>query len=131
MEQFLQALAMALLAVILALTLGKQGQDMAALLSIAACCMAVVIAVNYLKPVMDFLRRLEALGNLNGGLVGILFKAVGIGVVSEIASMVCADAGNASLGKALQILASSVILWLSIPIFTTLIELIQKIMGEI
>jgi stage III sporulation protein AD len=131
MEQFLQALAMALLAVILALTLGKQGQDMAALLSIAACCMAVVIAVSYLKPVMDFLCRLEALGNLNGGLVGILFKAVGIGVVSEIASMVCADAGNASLGKALQILASSVILWLSIPVFTTLIELIQKIMGEI
>ena len=113
MEQFLQASAMILLAVILALILKKQGQDMAVLLSIAACCMAAVIAVNYLKPVMDFLGRLEALGNLNGGLVGILFKAVGIGLVSEIASMVCADAGNASLGKVLQILASSVILWLS------------------
>lgn len=122
---------MALLAVILALTLGKQGQDMAVLLSIAACCMAMVVAMNYLKPVIDFLRRLEALADLNGGLVGILFKAVGIGVVSEIAGMVCADAGNSSLGKALQILASSVILWLSIPVFTALIELIQKILGEV
>ena len=131
MEQFLQASAMILLAVILALILKKQGQDMAVLLSIVACCMAAVIAVNYLKPVMDFLGRLEALGNLNGGLVGILFKAVGIGLVSEIASMVCADAGNASLGKVLQILASSVILWLSLPVFTALIELIQKIMGEL
>ena len=131
MEEFLQASAMILLAVILALILKKQGQDMAVLLSIAACCMAAVIAVNYLRPVMDFLGRLEALGNLNGGLVGILFKAVGIGLVSEIASMVCADAGNASLGKVLQILASSVILWLSLPVFTALIELIQKILGEL
>lgn len=131
MEQFIQACAMALLAVILALSLGKQGKDMAALLSIAACCMAVIISVSYLKPVMDFLRRLEALGNLNDGLVGILFKAVGIGIVSEIAGMVCIDAGNASLGKALQMLGSSVVLWLSLPIFTALMELIQKILGEV
>jgi hypothetical protein len=45
--------------------------------------------------------------------------------------MVCADAGNASLGKVLQILASAVILWLSLPVFTALIELIQKILGEL
>ena len=77
----------------------------------------------------DFLRQLESLGNLNSQMVQILFKVVGIGLVSEIAAMICSDAGNASLGKSLQILGSAVILWLSIPVFQTLLELIRQIIG--
>lgn len=131
MEQFLQAAAAVLLAVILSLALGKQGKDMAVLLSIAVCCMVIAIAVRYLEPVMDFLEQLEALGELNGEMVGCLFKVVGIGILTEIAAMVCADAGNGSLGKALQLLGAAVILWLSIPVFRALIDLIQGILGDV
>ena len=131
MEQFIQASAMALLAVVLALSLGKEGKDMSALLSMAACCMIVIIAVRYLQPVVDFLHRLEMLGDLNGTMTGTLFKVVGIGMISEVTGLVCSDAGNASLGKALQMLGAAVILWMSIPIFNALIDLIQKILGEV
>lgn len=128
MEQFLQAAAAVLLAVVLCLTLGKQGKDMAVLLAMGVCCMVMVIAMRYLEPVVEFLEKLEFLGDLNGEMVGSLFKIVGIGILTEIAAMVCTDSGNGSMGKSLQILGSSVILWLSIPILTALIELIQDIL---
>lgn len=131
MAQYLQAAGAVLLAVVLTLTLGKQGKDMAVLLSMAVCCMVMVIAARYLEPVVDFLERLEALGNLNGEMIGCLFKVAGIGILTEIAAMICTDAGNGSLGKALQLLGAAVILWLSIPIFTALIELIQGILGDL
>ena len=52
-------------------------------------------------------------------------------MITEMAGMICSDAGNGSLGTALQLLASAVILWLSVPVFTALMNLIRQIMGEI
>lgn len=127
----MQASAAALLAMILCLMLSKQGKETGILLSLAVCCMICVIALRYLEPVMDFLNQLEDLGGLDSNMVTILLKAAGIGFLSEIASLVCADAGNSSLGKSLQILGSAVILWLSIPLFRGLLELIQQILGEV
>lgn len=120
-----------MVASVLGLALSKQGKEMAALLTIGICAMVLLAAITFLEPVLELLRQLESLGNLNSEMVQILFKIVGIGLISEIASMICADAGNASMGKALQILGSSVILWLSIPVFQALLELIQQILGDI
>ena len=101
------------------------------LLTMAVCCMVAMIAISYLEPVLDFLRELETLGDLQGDMLGILLKAVGIGLVSEIAGLVCTDAGNGSLGKTLQMLGSAVILYLSLPIFTAMLELIREILREL
>ena len=119
-----------LLAVVLGLSLGKQ-KDIGVLLTMAVCCMVAMIAISYLEPVLDFLRELETLGDLQGDMLGILLKAVGIGLVSEIAGLVCTDAGNGSLGKTLQMLGSAVILYLSLPIFTAMLELIREILREL
>ena len=119
-----------LLAVVLGLSLGKQ-KDIGVLLTMAVCCMVAMIAISYLEPVLDFLRELETLGDLQGNMLGILLKAVGIGLVSEIAGLVCNDAGNGSLGKMLQMLGSAVILYLSLPIFTAMLELIREILREL
>lgn len=131
MGMFWKAAGAVLIAVVLGLALGKQEKDFSMLLTLTVCCMVMVIAVTYLEPVLDFLRELEALGDLQGDILGILLKAVGIGLVAEIAGMVCADAGNGTLGKQLQLLGSAAILYLSIPIFSALLSLIQEILGEL
>ena len=129
MGTYFQAAAMVLVASVLGLVLSKQGKEMSAMLTIGVCSMVIIGAIAFLKPVLDLLRQLEALGNINAQMVQILFKVVCIGLISEIAAMICADAGSASMGKALQILGSAVVLWLSIPVFQTLLELIQQIIG--
>lgn len=131
MDTFWKAVAGALLAVILGLAMGKQEKDVSALLNIAVCCMVAVIAVNFLEPVFDLLRELESVGDLQDGMLGILLKAAGIALVAELAGMICNDAGNGSLGKALQMLGSAVVLYLSIPVFNALLTLIRDILGEL
>lgn len=120
-------------AVLIALVLGQaiREKDMSLLLSMAVCAMVGALLMTYLEPVLDFLRQLRELGDLQGDMLGILMKVLGIGIVTEITEMVCRDSGNTSLGHALQILGTAVILWLSLPIFTTLIQMIQRILGEI
>lgn len=131
MELFFQAAAGVLLAVILSFALRSQDKDLGLVLTLAVCVMVITLAASYLRPVLDFLGKLETLGNLNGELTQILFKVTGIGIISEIVALVCADSGNASLGKALQTMGTAVILWLSIPIFDALLNLIQNILGEL
>ena len=131
MEPFWKAAALALIAGVLSLTLKDQDKEYAVLLSIAACLMVTAITVTYLNPVFAFLKELETLGDLRGDMLAILIKALGVGLASEIASMICTDAGNASLTKAIQLLGGAVILYLSVPMFSALIDLIQKIVGEL
>lgn len=131
MELYLRACAAVLLAVILILTLGSRGKEVGTLLAIGVCAMAAIAALRYLEPVTQLLKELEKAGGLNSSMLSILLKVVGIGVVSEIAALICTDSGNSSLGKTLQMLGSAVILWLSIPLFTMLMELLQRILGEL
>ena len=131
MTLFLQACAGVLLAVFLILSLKNQSKDMGSLLAMAVCCMVAWIALGYLRPVMDFMRQLENLGKLNSEMIGILLKIAGIGILTDITSMVCSDAGNSSIGKTLHLLGSVVILWLSLPIFTMLMDLLQEILGDL
>lgn len=127
----MKAAAAAMMTAVLGLVLAKQGKDMTVLITLAACAMIAAAAVLYLQPVIQFFYRLIDLTNLNEEHLKIIFKTVGIGLIGELVTLVCNDAGNAALGKTLQILTSAVVLWLSIPLFERFLELVQSILGEV
>lgn len=131
MELFFKTAAGAIVTAVLTLTLSKQGKDFSLLLAMAGCAMAGIVLLHFLEPVLDFVGTLQLLGDLNADMLLILLKAVGIGLISEIAAMICTDSGNASLGKTVQLLGAAVILWLSLPVFQMLVDLMEQILGGI
>ena len=131
MGTFLGACGAILLAVILIGNLNGCRKDMAALLSLAVCVMVALVALEYVRPVLDFVTELEHLGDLDTHMVQILLKLLGIGLVSEIAVLTCNDSGNASLGKSLQMLTMMVMLYHAVPLYRSLIAMLQEIMGQL
>jgi len=131
MTYFYQGAAAVLLATLVCLVLDKQGKDFSILISICVCGMVMILGAAYLEPVLEFLWQLEAIAQLDNSVISILFKIAGIGLLSEISGMICSDAGNASMSKVLHILSTAVILWLSIPIFKEMLDLIQAILGDV
>lgn len=131
MEILFKAAAGILITVIMCLILSKYGKDYALILVICVCCMVAAAAMSYLQQIISFIEALQSVGNLNGELLGILFKTVGIGLLSEITTLICTDSGNAALGKSIQILSAAVILWLCIPLFTELLELVEGVLGGV
>ena len=131
MNGFLQAAAGVLLAVIMVLALGKEGKQTAILLVLAVCGMVGILALGYLEPVVSFVRRLGVIGNVNNEMLSILLQVAGIGLIGEIASMICTDSGNASLGKILQILSAAVILRLALPLLEQLLDLLERVLGKV
>lgn len=131
MEGFFQASGAVLIAIVLSLTVQQQNKAISSVLTMAVCVMVLLLCGSYLQPMVQFLKELDSMGNLSGEMVSILLKTTLIGILSEIAALLCADSGNASLAQSLRILGSGVILWLSIPVFRGLMELVHKILEGI
>lgn len=131
MNIFFKATACVLTALILWICLNKSGKDMSTLLTLCVCIAVAIASFSFLKPVIAFVQKLAGIGQLDSGLLSVMLKVVGIGLISEICTLVCKDAGNESMGKILQILSSCVVLWLSIPVFEKLISLLEKILGKV
>ena len=129
MELFWKASAAVLLTVVLVLALQKR--EISLLLVLAVCCMTAAAAMSYLEPVVDLLRELEDMMQMDQGMLSTLMKAAGIGLVAEIGSLICSDGGSGSLGKTLQLLGAAGILFLSVPLFQSLLNLIREILGQI
>ncbi len=131
MTVFLQTVAVALVTVILCAVLSRQGRDMTVLLGLAACAMLIMAAFAYLEPVVQFLSILKDLAQMDDGVFGVILKAVGIGLTAEVATLICNDAGNAAIGKAVEIVSAATILYLSLPLMNTLLELVQQMVGSL
>ena len=131
MDIFLKVTAGILITAILSLVLSRNGTDMGLLLTICVCSMVIFAAFSYLEPVFAFAQRLIQIGQLSSELLNILLKVVGIGLISQIAGLICTDAGNQSLGKALQIVTTAVILCISIPLLEEILSLLETVLGEI
>lgn len=131
MDGFFQAAGIVLVTLVLTLTVGHQNKGFSSVLSMGACVMILLLCGGYLESIVQFLEELESLGNLSGEMVKILLKTTVIGIITEVAALLCADSGNGSLAQALRILGAGVILWLSIPVFRGLMELVQKILEGI
>ena len=131
MESFFQAAGAVILGIILTKTLSEWNKSWATILSMGVCVLVLLPGIRYMEPVLDFLRELETLGNLQGDMMKILLKASGVGIITEITALLCTDSGNTSLAQSLRILSSAVILWLSLPIFRGLLGLIQDILGGV
>ena len=131
MELFWKTVGATLISAILTLVLERQNRDYSILLTVAASAMVSIAAAKLLEPVLDFLGQLEALGGLSSNLLLSLIKVFGIGITGEIAASVCNDAGNTSLGKGLHYLVNAAILYLSVPVFSSLMELFLQILGDV
>ena len=131
MDTVLRTIAGVMLALILGITLSKQGKDMTVVLTVAVCCMVVTVAISFLDPVVDFFSLLRSVGDLDSDIMGIILKCTGISLIAEIAGLICSDSGFGAMGKPIKILAVAAVLWLSLPLMTSLVEMLQSVMGEV
>lgn len=102
-----------------------------AVLAIAVCAMGMIVALEFARPILTLMQRMEAMADLSSEYGAVLYKVMGIGLTSEVAGMLCSDTGNSAMGKMLKLLSHILILWLSIPLIESILSIIQQILGGI
>lgn len=131
MEAYFQAVGLVLIAVVFVLILKNSAQAIAGLLSILVCVTVITLAVRYVQPLIDFIRSVQALSALDGQMLEILLKVVGISATAEIAVLLCRDSGNGAMGQSLQILATVLILCLSLPLLRAVLDMMEELLERL
>ena len=131
MGTVLKAISVCLVSAVLWITLSSYNKNAALLLSLAVCCGVMIPAYEYLTPVFRYFNELQLDSGWDHTAMNTVISAAGISILSELAALICTDAGNASVAKAIRTLSTTVIMWLSLPMFQSLMELIHAITGAL
>lgn len=131
MSIFLKAVSGAFISLILWLCLEKRGKDISVLLTMFVCVVILISTFTIFSPVIALIEKLRQMGDINKDYINVILKIVGIGLLSEVASLICKDAGNEAIGKTLQVISTVLILVISVPIIEKLLELLNNILSNV
>lgn len=128
MNIFFKASMIIIAAVVLTLSMPKGAKDFSVVMTIGICTYLIIAISHYLEPVVAAIHDLTETGGMDSSLLEILLKTTGVAVIMEFVILICNDSGNAAMGKGVQILGSVAILWLSLPLFTMLLDIVKNVL---
>lgn len=82
-----------------------------------------------LGELVNAMRQILLMIDLNHSYMGLLFKLLGITYVAEFSSAICKDAGYQTIASQIEIFAKLTILVMSLPIVLALMKTIQEFLG--
>lgn len=131
MDTYFRILCGALIASVLVLVLPDKGKNFGVLLIIGACTMALAAGIRFLTPILDFIQTLRVNTGLPDDFFRILLKVLAVGLSSEIAVALCNMSGASAMGKTVELLGTILIVSFTVPLYTSILELIQKLVGNL
>lgn len=102
--------------------------DIAVFISVIGVSIILISCLDGLVKIIDTLTDFVNKTGIDAGLFACVLKIVGIGYVSEFASNLCINAGNSSIADGISLAGKIAILVLSLPILSSLINLIIEIL---
>lgn len=129
MELFLQAAVLAIITVVLTAMLKKTNQELALLLSLAACVLLGVFLMHLAEPVVEFLTKLRDLAGLDKSLMTPMLKTIGIGLLTQLSATICADAGENAIAKLVEVCGGVLALYVALPLMEAVIDMVEQMSG--
>ena len=129
MTHFIQALIVAVIGVVLGTVIKKTNRETALLLSIAGCIVIGIFLFRLIDPLVEFCLKLRNLAGLDKNILSPVLKSVGIGLLTQITSKICNDAGESAVGSIVELCGSVVTLYVAIPLMNAVLELVEGLSG--
>lgn len=126
--EIIKIVAFAFVALFITLTVKRNREDIAILISIVAGIMIFIFMISKLTIVINFLQSLSNKANIDVIYLDTVFKILGIAYLSSFTSEICKDAGESSIAMKVEFAGKILILTLSIPILMAVMKTILKIM---
>lgn len=97
-------------------------------LTLTAGALILLIMMEPLKEIIDFLREIADKANIDSVYIGIVLKILAIAYIASFSSALCKDANADSLAAQIDLSGKIMILVLAIPILMALLNSILQIM---
>lgn len=84
--------------------------------------------MSQISGVINLLKDLSSKANINSEFLGIILKITGIAMLTEFAVSICQDSGESSIANKIDIGGKAMIITISLPIISSLLETILKVL---
>ena len=128
MEELIKIIGIGLIALVIVIILKQYRPEYAIYVSIIAGILILFLAMEKLSGIINLLQSISDKTYINKQFLGILLKITGIAIVTEFAVSICADAGEKAIASKIELGSKVIIVAMSIPIISSLLELIIEIL---
>ena len=123
------AAAAGLVGTVLALILGQYHPEFRMLVTAAVTLLLMAMVLEQLSPVLEQLRSTMELTGLTGDYAAILFKAVGICLLTQLAGDVCRDSGESSIASKIELAGRAALLLTAMPLIQEVLAWAWELMN--
>lgn len=109
------------------LTIKEQRKDIALVLSMVAGVGLLIFSITKLSDIVEMMDDLVIKSGMNKEFFTIILKVTGISYIIEFGRNICIDAGESSIASKLEIAGKIIIVTLSLPLISALVELLSDI----
>jgi len=124
-----QVIGLAIVATVIIAVIKAQRPEIAIQISIAAGIIVFTMILGKISAVIELLNSYAERININTVYISTLLKIVGIAYIAEFGAEVCKDAGESAIASKVELAGKVVIIVLAVPILTSLMDLIIRIIG--
>lgn len=126
--EIVKIIGVGLIATIILAIIRTYKPELTIYVSIIAGAIIFSMVMDKLSAIIDLLTNLSKKSGINAQYVAILLKISGIAILSEFAVSVCKDLGETALATKIDLAGKIIIISISIPIISALLELLIKIL---
>ena len=129
MSDVFQIMSLSVVCAVAAVLIREKAGSMALVLSLVVCSLSMLIALRFFAPILEFSEKLRELTGLNGAVTAPLLKTTGLGILTQVSVGLCEDAGEGALAKTVEICGNIFTVYISLPLMTTVLELLEGMLG--
>ena len=126
--EIVKIIGIALIALIIIILLKQYRQEFAIYVSLLTGVLILLLVVDELKGIIGLLQSLANKTSINSQFLTLLIKITGIAFLSEFAVSVCKDSGEGAIASKIEIGSKIIIISMSIPIISSLLEIILELL---
>ena len=128
-EVLIAVVGVLLCAAMLAVLLRAQRPELAMCLGLAAAAAVAILLVRQIAPLISAMRRLLTMTALPTEGFGVVLKAAGVCLLTQITADTCRDAGETALASKAELAGRVLMLMLAVPLFEELLSLVTALIG--
>lgn len=126
--EIIKIVGIALIALVIIIMLKQYRPEYAIFISILTGILILILVMDRLTGIINLIQSVEDKFSINTQFIALLIKITGIAFLSEFAVSICKDSGEAAIASKIEIGSKIIIISMSIPIISSLLEIILKIL---
>ena len=128
MSEIIKIVGIGMSALIVIIILKQYRPEFAMYISLLAGIAILLIAMQRMGEVVALIQSIAKRASINSKFLGILLKITGIAILTEFAVSICKDSGESAIASKIEIGSKVVIISMSIPIISSLLEVMLKML---